>query len=186
MTSDTKSKIETRFEDPGSLLKPGPIGRTVRLLWGVFLAWVFVTLLAAREVFFGTAFPWEVSLAIAVALVVFPYVVNIGFGQNWRHWPRIVVAVLIVLGMVLNGTLYGTVWSPGLGWFVFVWLLYFCGHLGISFLVASIIATPGCEMRALPHLWTLLTGRETKEHYCPGHIGSVDKWEARWKSAQRA
>ena len=39
--------------------------------------------------------------------------------------------------------------------------------------------TPGCEMRALPHLWMLATGRETAEHFCPtGFLDSLDRWEA--------
>ena len=48
---------------------------------------------------------------------------------------------------------------------------------GISFVLSAALATPGCEMRAIPHLWTIVTGRATKEHYCPGFLDGLDKWE---------
>ena len=60
-----------------------------------------------------------------------------------------------------------------------VWLSYVYGHLGLSLLIASVIGTPGCEMRAIPHLSTIVTGRETAEHYCPGFFNGLDKWEGR-------
>lgn len=44
---------------------------------------------------------------------------------------------------------------------------------GVSFLLASVLGTPGCEMRAIPHLAVLLTGRETREHFCPGFLRHI-------------
>jgi len=45
-----------------------------------------------------------------------------------------------------------------------------------------VLATPGCEMRAIPHLLSLVTGQEAKEHYCPvGPLHRIDKWEASLK-----
>ena len=32
-------------------------------------------------------------------------------------------------------------------------------------------------MRAIPHLYTMLTGNQIKEHYCPGFIDNIDRWE---------
>lgn len=58
-----------------------------------------------------------------------------------------------------------------------LWMSYVFGHLGVSFVVAAIIRTPGCEMRGLPHLWSKLTGSESLEHYCPGFLAPLDKWE---------
>ena len=37
-------------------------------------------------------------------------------------------------------------------------------------------------MRAIPHLWTVLTGKATKEHYCPGPLDRIDKWETQSKA----
>jgi hypothetical protein len=73
----------------------------------------------------------------------------------------------------------GATWSPVAGALFYGWIVYTFGHLGISLLLASAIATPGCEMRAISHLWTILTVRATKEHYCPGVLDPVDRWEVR-------
>jgi len=85
----------------------------------------------------------------------------------------------IILGIVASKLIVGAWWTPPLGRLVWLFVLYTFGHLGISFVVSSAIATPGCEMRGLPHLWTLLTGRRTREHYCPGFFDRLDAWEAR-------
>lgn len=80
---------------------------------------------------------------------------------------------------LLDLALYGTWWAPPLGVFTLLWFIYWSAHLGVSLVLAALIATPGCEMRAIPHLWTRLTGRRTKEHYCPGFFDRLDRWERR-------
>ena len=51
-------------------------------------------------------------------------------------------------------------------------------HLGYSFVLAGILATPGCEMRATHHLFSILSGKPVKEHHCPvGPLNTIDKWE---------
>jgi len=178
-TSGGPSSLDLRLDEPGTLEPPGTIGRLVRLGWGAFLVVAAYSVGNDPELLTRWSFPfqplwWVGSLAL---LSVFPYVVNIGFGLSWRAWPRRILVGVMASWVAVNLALYGTIWSPALGWFVIAWQLYAMLHLGGSFLLAAAIATPGCEMRALPHLWTLATGRETKEHYCPGHIDSVDRWE---------
>lgn len=107
-----------------------------------------------------------------------PYVVNIGFTKNWRRAPQWAVLVLAAIALVIDLAVFGTWWAPPLGFLVWAWLVYFSAHLGISFVLSALVATPGCEMRAIPHLWTLTTGRSTKEHYCPGPLDRIDRWEA--------
>ncbi len=177
----TGSPLELRLDEPGTLTPPGPAGRLVRLGWGLLLALSTYTVWMNPQALTGWSFPlqplwWVGGVAL---LSVLPYIVNIGFGVAWRAWPRNIVIGIMLVWIAANLFLYGSVWSPSLGWFVVAWQLYAMIHLGGSFLLAAAIATPGCEMRALPHLWTLLTGRATKEHYCPGHIDTVDKWEGR-------
>ena len=65
-----------------------------------------------------------------------------------------------------------------------VWVVYTFGHLSLSFLLSAPIATPGCEMRAIPHLWTVLMGRATEEHYCLGALDAIDRWEVRRATEQ--
>ena len=82
--------------------------------------------------------------------------------------------------IALDFGLFGTWWGWPLGAFVRVWMVYWSLHLGGSFVLAALIATPGCEMRAVPHLTSLITGHAAKEHYCPGFIDPLDRWERRW------
>ena len=49
---------------------------------------------------------------------------------------------------------------------IWVWELYVFVHLGTAFLIAGVIGTPGCEMRAFHDLYSRLTGVPTKEHCC--------------------
>jgi hypothetical protein len=49
----------------------------------------------------------------------------------------------------------------------------------MAFIIATLIGTPGCEMRAFHDLYSRLTGIPTKEHYCPvGPLHPIDQWEA--------
>ena len=181
-------QVETNFVNPGALKRPGPVGRFVRLFIGIWIVHLFYQLL----VFGLLAFPnsrllisWQIpsnlSLWIAVGIFfwLFPYVVNIGFSQNWRHWPQWILLGVVIIFAGISFGLNGHFWSPALGWIVLIWLLYVTGHLGFAFLLSAILATPGCEMRSFHHLWTIITGRKTHEHCCPGFLDKIDKWEAR-------
>lgn len=169
---------ETRFEASGTLDRPGLVGRAVRLLLGAWLILVCWTYVRYPEVFIQDGIPpLTTLLGIPIALWLIPPVVNIGWGTNWKAWPRYVSAGLLVVWILGNMLLGDSLWTPALGRFVWLLCLYTFGHLGLSFLLASAIATPGCEMRALPHLWTLLSGRATKEHFCPGFLNGLDAWE---------
>lgn len=169
----------TRFDEPGTLRKPGPLGRVVRLLLGVWLLYVIWTYWSYPQVFAREDLPpWSALLGIGFALWLIPPVVNIGFGVDWRAWPRHAAAGVMLVWVILIAVLEGGWWSPALGRYAWLLCIYVFGHLGLSFVLASVIGTPGCEMRALPHLWTLITGRETREHFCPGFLTGLDRWEA--------
>ena len=120
---------------------------------------------------------------VLVGAYVFSYVVNIGFSLDLGRWPQYVV-VASVVGLLAWGQLaHGQAWTQPLGWLLVAWLIYTFAHLGISFVLAAVLATPGCEMRAIPHLFTLLSGRETAEHFCPGPLRWVDEWELKLKAS---
>ncbi len=60
-----------------------------------------------------------------------------------------------------------------------LWLLYIFCHLGLAFILSAITGSPGCEMHTFHHLYTIITGKPTKEHYCPvGPLHPIDQWEA--------
>lgn len=181
-------RYQTEFVAPGTLAVPGWIGRGIRLVLGILLLKLFFDLLRSeilmRRVDTGLTSshpPDQIFFWLLVAWLfwIFPYVVNIGFGVSWRRRPQVVLLATVALTVAYSVVSTGTVWSPALGWVLLVWLLYESFHLGVSFVLSAILSTPGCEMRAIPHLWALLTGRQTAEHFCPsGFLDSLDRWEA--------
>jgi hypothetical protein len=112
-------------------------------------------------------------------------VVNIGWSLNTRRLPQFIVIGLSVLLAALDYLNQGVVYGPSLKILTLAWVSYAVIHLGICMFVAGLLATPGCEMRAIPHLWSLLTGRRTCEHYCPGMFDSLDRWERGRDSASK-
>ena len=179
---------ETIYQRPGSLPRPGVIGRGVRLAFGAACLYPVISIIRAGPARVAEQFPnslesWIWIVGAFFAFYVFSYVVNIGFTRSWGRKPQIVpigvAAVASVASMLLNGEPLAT----PLGWLVVAWLSYVYGHLALSFVLAAFLATPGCEMRALPHLWAIINRRETKEHLCPaGPLQSIDAWEQSWKT----
>ena len=100
--------------------------------------------------------------------------------DGWRTRTRnsnISIAIALMLAIV-SWLKFGTADHPVLGLALWFWLVYFYLHLGISFVLAAAIATPGCEMRAIPDLYGRLTGRRAEEHHCPaGFLTGLDAWE---------
>ena len=172
---------ELRLDEPGSLSRPGPIGRLVRLVFAAACAFALYTLAVAHEVLITTRVPDDFGwwFMIGLGFYLMPYVINIGFSVNWKRGSQIVVALLVVGAGGVGLWQSGSFWAPPLGWLMVAMTTYVYGHLGISFVLSAILGTPGCEMRAVPHLWTVVTGRQTAEHYCPGTLDRVDKWESR-------
>ncbi|VAW00003.1 hypothetical protein MNBD_ALPHA06-2307 [hydrothermal vent metagenome] len=106
------------------------------------------------------------------------FVINIGYSRAWKNWPVIISAALLLAAAGFGFASQGTVQTPVLASTLFFWEFYIFLHLGVSFVLAGILATPGCEMRAPFHLFSLLTGKTTKEHHCPvGPLNALDKWE---------
>ena len=167
--------------DEGSLVRPGPIGRLLRLLLGLACLYGFWELIRVAPDFIAR--PLELlpnlSLMILLVLCVFNYVVNIGFSRDWGVYPTAVS--LLVLGLVagVGNLASGTASSTLLGVLIIVWMAYFYAHLGLSFVLAAMLATPGCEMRAIPELLGKIGNKQVKEHHCPATIISgIDRWES--------
>ncbi len=168
---------EYRFGEPGTHAAPGPIGRAVRLILGLLLLWVVYRLLFRSDVtdLLHPSF-W---FGIIIALWVGPAVISIGWGREWTN--RQIRLLAVFLGIALAALSYLMDGNPAgrlVWWYVLLFQVYVFGHLGICFVLASVLATPGCEMRAIPHLYGLLTGRDRDEHPCPSFIGNLDRWEA--------
>jgi hypothetical protein len=170
----------------GSLPKPGPIGRLVRLTLAVLCLYYVFGLWAARQDLLtdsGGVRPLLWNGILPVMLLI-SYVVNIGFSRAWKKWPAI-IALGIMLGAGILGFLQaGQFETPLLARAIWSVEIYTFIHLGLSFALAALLATPGCEMRAAYHLYSNITGKPTKEHHCPvGPLNNIDKWEyARMKT----
>ncbi len=171
--------VETTFEEQGSLEKPGIYGRLVRLVIGLALLYASYPLITDFRHFIDNGIPlYGGNLAsLFVFFWLLPYVVNIGWSLNSRRIPQI----LVIVGSLLLGGLdfvnSGVFYGPLLRIFTMVWFFYVVVHLGISMVLAALIATPGCEMRAIPQIWARWRGNKTREHFCPGFLNRIDRWE---------
>lgn len=175
MTAPTAPNQLIRYARPGTLSRPGPLGRAVRLLMSAVCLWPAFELATQSSVSDLQTPSWWFLLA--VSLLLSTYVINLGFGLSLGRWPRhIALLVLVAIGLTglaVERTLVNTpLWLAGT-----LWSAYIFGHLGVSFLFASLIATPGCEMRAIPHLLGKVSGAEAQEHSCPIFIDTLDRWE---------
>ena len=167
--------------DQGSIIRPGPIGRLVRLLLGGFCLYGLWELTSIASDFIERPIELLPNLALMILLVlcIFNYVVNIGFGKNWNFYPVLLSVLIISAVAFFSFLISGSPSSPALGIVILIWVGYFYAHLGISFVIAAAIATPGCEMRAIPEIIGKALKREAKEHSCPSSIISgIDKWES--------
>lgn len=167
--------------DPGSLPRPGPFGRLARLGLGALCAWYVIVLWLVRDHLMAGDSPrpliWN---GVPIGLFLVSYIINIGYSRAWKKWPAFfsaaVLAIIAAYGFVTSGSLE----TGLLARVVWVWEFYLFLHLGAAFLIAAVIATPGCEMRAFHDLFSRVSGIGTKEHYCPvGPLHPIDRWEAR-------
>lgn len=177
MTTSNKEGMY-RFDKKGTLPKPLIIGRMVRFLLGLSCFYFVYELIHYGDaVIYSLEYNAMTWFALILAVYLVNHVVSIGFGKKWGRKPQIILvllsAALIILSLIIEGQVLG---SP-FRYFLYTFLFYLYLHLGTSMILASIIATPGCEMRAIPHLYTILTSNQTKEHYCPGFIDNIDRWE---------
>ena len=172
---------DLNLENTGSLPRPGPVGRIVRLAFGLLCALYFVGLIDISDDLMtvdGNIRPvvWN---GILFGLFLVSYIVNIGFSRAWKKWPALVSVAFLLVAAGIGYLTQGTFESRVLARVMWAWELYVFSHLGIAFILAAVIGTPGCEMRAFHDLYSRITGTPTKEHYCPvGPLHPIDQWEA--------
>jgi hypothetical protein len=173
---------DLKLDEPGSLPKPGPVGRLTRLIFGVLCLWYVNGLIqvSASLVFSDGHIRSLVWNGVLPGLFLVSYIINIGYSRAWKKWPAIAsAAAFLVIGgfSLLTSGMIETLWLARAIW---SWELYLFAHLGTAFVISGLIATPGCEMRAFHDLYSRITGKLTKEHYCPvGPLHPIDQWESR-------
>ena len=173
---------DLKLEECGSLPRPGPIGRVVRLLFGFICLWYVQGLIQIAGNLLGgdghiRPVVWN---GVLIGLFLVSYVVNIGYSRTWKKWPAFISAGAFVAVAGFGHFIDGVVETSQLARTIWCWEIYVFSHLGLAFVIAGLIGTPGCEMRAFHDLYSRITGVSTKEHYCPiGPLHPIDQWELR-------
>jgi hypothetical protein len=174
------ASTDLKLEDVGTLTPPGLIGRLVRLIFGS-LSLYYV---------YGLWSVWDQKLTVDghiepliwngvfASLLLVSYVINIGYSRDWKKRPALFSLLYLLIVAFIGWQSSGSWENIILATAIAVWEFYIFTHLGLCFVIAAIIATPGCEMRAFHHLYGVVTGTNTKEHHCPiGPLSAIDRWE---------
>ncbi len=173
---------DLKLDEPGSLPKPGPVGRIVRLVLGLLCLYYVQGLLDVTNSLMtnGGHIRGVLWNGVIIGLFLVSYIINIGYSRAWKKWPAFVSGGSFIALAGVGYLIQGSIETELLAGVIWVWELYLFTHLGLAFIVASVIGTPGCEMRAFHDLYSRTTGMPTKEHYCPvGPLHPIDQWEAR-------
>lgn len=172
---------DLKLDEPGTLPRPGPVGRLARLVLAALCLYYVYGLIAVS----GSVLSADGSIRALLSNGIIPglflvsYVINIGFSRAWKKWPALISAMALgaiaLVGYFTSGSAETTLLARS----IWGWELYVFAHLGVAFLIAAVIGTPGCEMRSFHDLYSRITGLPTKEHYCPvGPLDPIDQWEA--------
>jgi hypothetical protein len=151
-----------------------------RFVVGLF-ALSFLTEVLPHTTFLVTTPPSTSSFnylfGAAIAFWLLPDVVNIGFNIRGGRRSQIIFLWLAAIAIVADLVFFGSIWAAPLGWLVLGMSVFALGYLGISHVLAALIGTPGCEMRAVSHLMASLRGESVEAVVCPGHWDWVDRAE---------
>ena len=132
------------FQQTGTLPRPLVIGRLGRLVFGLGSLFFFVWLIIHRSAFVDSSVPdfgWWIG--VFFALYYLPDLVMVGLSLPRG---RLVQLGALIIGVVLMGVdfaMYQSAWGPLLGWGVFTFTALFYVSLGVSFLIAAVLAVPG-------------------------------------------
>jgi hypothetical protein len=145
---------------------PGPVGLLLRVLLGAAAVYALVELVTNWDIFrdrnlIESDF-WFITL-FTVCLLADLF--NIGLRRRWGVWP----IVIFLAGAAMLGSVgylaAGEIWTTALAGWVYAGDLLVFAALSVSFPVAIVTRTPGCELNALPRLvarWRGTTDAETR------------------------
>jgi hypothetical protein len=141
---------------------PGPVGLLIRVVLGAASVWGLVDLVTNWDIFrdqdlIESDF-WFITL---FTLCLLPDVFNIGLRRRWGVWPL----VIFLAGAAAIGSVgyLGEVWTTALAAWVYAADLLVFAALAVSFPVAIVTRTPGCELNAVPRLVARLRGTADAE-----------------------
>ncbi len=84
-----------------------------------------------------------VWIGLAYAVYYLPDAINLGLGRTWGRWPLFAAATALLVAGLTDLLSSGTFVGPAFGLIVFVLIVYAFTHIGLSMIVATIIAAPG-------------------------------------------
>jgi hypothetical protein len=107
-----------------------------------------------------------------------PEVFALTFRRRWGLWPAVAFlaggAAIGLIGYLAGGG----VWNPVLAGWAYAGDLLAWGALAVSFPVAIVTRSPGCELGALPWLLGGREGEAAPRRGCAVGLDRLDAWEA--------
>jgi len=172
---------ESSYVSPGVLPKPEWLGRGFRLGVGiVFLLSAFSVARNFQSLVFSEPLAGSFGLWVLAPVLFWSMseVIDLGLMVHWGRKAQLVVLILAAASIAIDYLFYRRFWAPPLGLLFCVWCLLIAIPLGLALVLAAIMGTPGCEMRTYAALLARLRGQSASEHYCPGGIDFIDRWQA--------
>ena len=147
---------DLKLDEPGSLARPGPVGRLLRFALGTACLWYVSGLVQVSDSLLASdghirSLVWN---GVLPGLFLVSYVINFGYSRAWKKWPAIISAGVFLLVGVVGYLISGTAETGWLANAIWFWALYVFAHLGVAFILSGIIGTPGCEMRTFHDLYS--------------------------------
>jgi hypothetical protein len=165
---------------------PGPLGLLIRVVLGAASVYALVELVTKWDVFRDrNLIESDFWFVTVFTLCLLADVFNIGLRRRWGVWPLVVfVAGAAAIGAA-SWLAAREVWTTALAAWVYAGDLLVFGALSVSFPVAIVTRTPGCELNALPRLVARLRGTADAEtRRCLLGVDLLDRQPVRlpWRS----
>jgi hypothetical protein len=123
---------DLKLEKPGTLMRPGPIGRLLRLGFAALCLALVWDLVATTEFIDETGQVKSVIWnALVFSIFLISYVINIGFSRNWKKWPAIVASIILLTIAGGGFAMTGNPESELLAAAIWTLDLYVFTHLGL-------------------------------------------------------
>jgi len=143
---------------------PGPVGLLIRVVLGAASVYALVELVTKWDIFRDlNLIESDFWFVTVFTLCLLADVFNIGLRRRWGVWPIVVfLAGAAAIGSV-GYLASGEIWTTALAVWVYAGDLLVFGALSVSFPVAIVTRTPGCEFNAMPRLVARLRGTSDEE-----------------------
>ena len=170
-----------RHEMPPDRAVPGPVGLLIRVVLGAAAVYALVELVTKWDIFRDqNLIESDFWFVTVFTLCLLADVFNIGLRRRWGVWP---IVVFLASAAAIGSVSYlasREIWTTALAAWVYAGDLVVFGALAVSFPVAIVTRTPGCELNALPRLVARLRGTADEEtRRCLLGVDLLDKYPLR-------